>query len=262
MKRKFAAVALAGGALERDFRAAGYDVVNKAYLPIGDSTMLERVLKALYGSASVGRIRCVTQPDAFRAAFGDASAMGIEIVEPGAGVIDSVLAGLQGLAPDELVLLCATDIPLATPAAIDAFAAKVAAADADVDYGFVSRASHARRYPQIRHTWVRLREGTFCGGGISAVRAGAAPAVADAFRKLVVARKSPFKLAALISPWLIFRLLLGNVSVAEVEGRGGQILGVSVRGIMSDDPELAVNVDCLSDLRAVESIIQGVTKRA
>ena len=257
MPAKFTAVALAGGALEADFRAAGYDVVNKAYLPICGSTMLERVLKALYASGWVARIRCVTPPAAFRAAFGDARAMGVEIVEPGAGIIDSVLAGMVGLAPDELVLLCATDIPLATPAAIDAFAAKVAEANADVDYGFVSRASHEQKYPQIRHTWVRLREGTFCGGGISAVRTSAAPAVADAFRKLVAARKSPIKLASLISPWLIVRLMLGTVSVAEIERRGAEILGVSVRGIASDDPELAVNVDCLGDLRAVEKLVKA-----
>src|SRR5471032_2376496 len=92
------AVALAGGRLELDFREAGYDVANKAYLSIRGVTMLERVLSALRGAASVGRIRCVTQPEAFAAAFGSRGAgLCDEVVTPGAGLIESMMAGLAGL---------------------------------------------------------------------------------------------------------------------------------------------------------------------
>jgi len=251
----YAAVALAGGALEDDFRDAGYDVVNKAYLTIGDSTMLERVLRALHGASSVARIRCVTQAEPFRSAFGDAGAMGIEVVPPGDDLIESVLAGFEGLDPSAMVLACATDIPLATSAAIDGFARKASGVSCDVGYGYVSRTAHERAYPQIRHTWVRLREGTFCGSGISVLRAGAVAPLAASLRKIVAARKSPLRLASLISPWLILRLLVGTVGIPELEQRGSRILGVQARGILADDPALAVNVDRLEDLKAVEAIV-------
>jgi GTP:adenosylcobinamide-phosphate guanylyltransferase len=257
MALSFAAVALAGGNLEPDFRRAGYTAVNKAYLPVGDAIMLERVLRALHATTSVSRIRCVTQPDAFRAAFGDAAAIGIEVVEPGLDLIDSLLAGLGGLGENEIALVCATDIPLATPSAIDRFAAKVADVACDIGYGFVSRAAHMRKFPSVRHTWVKLREGTFCGSGISAMRAGAAPQVAELLKRVAAARKSPLRIAALFSPGLLLRLPFGGVPIAELEARAGAISGLVCRGLLCDDPELAVNVDTVDDLRTVEELVAG-----
>lgn len=252
---RFVAVALAGGALERDFAEAGYDVPNKAYLQIRGVTMLERVLSALRASRAVGRIRCVTPRDAFSQAFGDRGATFCdEVVEPGRGLIDSVLAGFEGLPPDAVAIVAATDLPLLSAVSIDAFAGAVDAETFDVGYGFVRKEAHAREYPQVRHTWVRLREGTFCGGGVSAMRAGAAPRVASLLRSFASARKSPVRLAALFSPWVLARLAFGLVGVEELERRASALSGLQCRGILCDDPVLAVNVDELVDLRTVEAI--------
>jgi GTP:adenosylcobinamide-phosphate guanylyltransferase len=255
------AVALAGGRLERDFRDAGYDVANKAYLSIGGVLMLERVLSALRGASFVGQIRCVTQADAFDAAFGARGASLCDtVVSPGDGLIESMLAGLAGLPDDRLVLVVATDIPLVRPADVDAFAVRAMSVPCDAAYGFVRREAHEARFPGVRHTWVRLREGTFCGGGISAIRAGAAASLADALRRIVAARKSPLRLAAIFSPALLLRYVFGMLSIADAERRADIITSCRCRGIPCDEPELAVNVDCLADLREVERILDGQEK--
>lgn len=255
------AVALAGGRLESDFRDAGYDVANKAYLSLHGVTMLERVLSALRGASSVGRIRCVTQPDAFAATFGPRGAgLCDEVVKPGAGLIESMMAGLAGLPEDRLVLIVATDIPLVRSSDIDAFAARVLSAPCDVAYGFVRREPHEARYPGVRHTWVRLREGVFCGGGVSAIRAGAGAGFADALRRIVAARKSPLRLAAIFSPALLLRYVFGMLGIADAEQRADVITSCRCRGIACDEPELAVNVDRLADLREVERILDAQEK--
>jgi GTP:adenosylcobinamide-phosphate guanylyltransferase len=252
------AVALAGGVLESDFRAAGYEVPNKAYLRVGDRTMLERVLSALRGAASIGRVRCVSHPDAFAATFGErAKALCDDVVAPGGGVVDSLLAGFEGLGSDELVLVAATDIPLVTPGVIDAFVALAQAQPCDVGYGFVSRNAHERRFPQVRHTWVRLREGVFCGAGVSVLRVGASSKIAALLRKVAAFRKSPLRLASLLSVGLVLKVALGFARIADIERRAGELTGLRCRGVLSDDPELAVNVDRLSDLRALETIVGG-----
>src|SRR5947209_7576165 len=122
---RFAAVALAGGILEPDFQTAGFDVVNKAYLPIGGVTMLERVLRALRGAQCVGRIRCVTQPGAFEAQFGSDRSLCDDVIAPGIDLIDSLVGGFAGLGEDDVALVVATDLPLLTPCAIDAFGDRV-----------------------------------------------------------------------------------------------------------------------------------------
>jgi GTP:adenosylcobinamide-phosphate guanylyltransferase len=251
------AIALAGGDLEPDFRAAGYAVRNKAYLRIGGTTMLERVLRSLRGASSIGRIRCVTQPDAFRAAFaGTGSSLADDVIAPGADLIDSLLLGFEGLDGDEMVVVAATDIPLVTPAAIDAFAARAADIDCDVGYAFVRKQAHDRAYPQVRHTWVRLKDGTFCGAGVSTLRAGAAKPIASLIRKFAAARKSPIRLASLFSPLLAMRVLFGFVGIDELERRADGLTGLRCRGIACDEAELAVNVDRLEDLLTVKAILE------
>jgi GTP:adenosylcobinamide-phosphate guanylyltransferase len=255
------AIALAGGRLERDFRDAGYDVANKAYLPIGGVLMLERVLKALRGASSVAHIRCVTQPDAFEAAFGSrGAALCNEVVTPGEGLIESMLAGFAGLPGERLVLVVATDIPLVRSSDVDAFGARARSFPCDVAYGFVRREPHEARYPGVRHTWVHLREGTFCGAGISAIRAGAVAGLASALRRIVAARKSPLRLAAIFSPELLARYVFGRLSIADAERRADAIAGCRCRGIACDEPELAVNVDRFADLQAVERILDEQKK--
>ncbi len=256
VSERFTAVALAGGTLERDFREAGYRVANKAYLRIGRTTMLERVLRALRGATSVDRIRCVTQPDAFAEEFGDDRSLCDDVVAPGRDLIDSLLAGCAGVPPSDMVLVVATDVPLVTPSALDAFANRVRTMPCDLGYGCVRREPHVAAYPEVRHTWVRLREGTFCGAGVSAIRAGAAARMASILRDFAAARKSPARLASLFSPFLVVRVALGLVGIGELERRADELTGLRCRGIPCDEPELAVNVDRLEDLRAIERIVR------
>ncbi|HXN09105.1 MAG TPA: nucleotidyltransferase family protein, partial [Candidatus Acidoferrales bacterium] len=249
------AVAMAGGLLEADFREAGYDVPNKAYLRIAGELMLVRVLRALRASSSIGQIRCVTPASA--AALGPAVVqLSDMLVEPGPDLISSALAGFAGLPDEERVIIAATDMPLLTASAVDGFATLAAHTPCDVGYGFVERQNHDRLYPGVRHTWVRLREGTFCGGGMSVIRAGAAVQIEPVLRNFAEARKSPAKLASLFSPGLVLKVLMGQLSIAEVERRADQLTGLVCRGILCRDPEVAVNVDCLEDLRTVEALLR------
>ena len=247
-------VALAGGSLEADFRRAGYDVPNKAYLPVGGELMLSRVLRALRGAHSVGEIRCVTQ-QAAAVRFPEIGRLCDCVVEPGDDLIGSVATGFAGFPEDARVLVVATDLPLLTAEAVDRFAGLVDQTPCDLGYGFVERSAHDRRYSSMRHTWVRLREGTFCGGGVSVVRAKSVTRVDAVLRDFTSARKSPVKMASLFSPLLVVNVLLGRLTIAELEHRADQLTGLHCRGILCPDPELAVNVDRLEDLRAVEAFM-------
>jgi GTP:adenosylcobinamide-phosphate guanylyltransferase len=251
----FNAIALAGGALETDFRRAGYDVPNKAYLTIGGETMLVRVLRALRGSRAIKQIRCVT-PLPAADTVPQLSSLVDRIVQPGDDLIDSVLAGVAELPSDERVVISATDMPLLTATAVDAFAQLAAKTPCDIGYGFVERSVHERSYPSVRHTWVRLKGGTFCGAGLSVIRAGCVASVANVLRTFTGARKSPLRLAALFSPLLVVKILTAQLSVGELERRASELTGLVCRGVECPYPELAVNVDHLNDLAEVESIIR------
>jgi GTP:adenosylcobinamide-phosphate guanylyltransferase len=251
---RFRVVALAGGVLEADFRRAGYSVPNKAYLPVAGELMIVRVLRALRGAAMVSEIRLVTSPEALATASGVSQFCDVTI-SPGNDLIGSVVAGVDGVPNNERVLMCATDIPLLSTPAVDAFARLVEATQCDAGYGFVERESHDRLYPSIRHTWVKLHEGTFCGGGLSVLRVAAVKQMESVLRLFTDARKSPIKMASLLSPGLVLKLMGGQVRVEELERRASTLTGLVCRGILCPSPEVAVNVDRIEDLRAVEKSI-------
>ena len=253
-EERFTALALAGGVLEDDFRAAGYVAANKAYLPVGGVPMLTRVLQALRASDSIARIRCVTPVEAFRQ-LGSGSDLCDDVVGPSGDLVGSLLAGMAGLPSAQRVIIVATDMPLLSAQAVDSFAGLARATPCDIGYGFVERRAHERAYPQVRHTWVRLREGTYCGAGVSVMRAGAAPQVQDVLRRFTAARKSPLKLASLFSYGLLLKALSGTLCISEVERRASEVSGLVCRGLLCDQPELAVNIDQIADLRTIEQII-------
>jgi hypothetical protein len=89
------------------------------------------------------------------------------------------------------------------------------------------------------------------------IRAGAAPVVQGVLRDFTSVRKSPAKMASLLSPLLVLRILFGRVGVAELEQRASTLTGLLCRGILCPDPEVAVNVDRITDLRTIERILQG-----
>ena len=253
---KLTAVALAGGRLESDFAAAGYSAANKAYLPLGGVLMLERVLGSLRAAKSIDRIRCVTPRDAFDSAFGEhGSTLADEIVAPGDGLIDSLINGLRGLPPEQRVLVVATDIPLATGGHYDAFASRAGGDRWDVSYGYVRREAHIAKYPAVRHTWARLRDGAMCGSGVTVIRAGSMEGLAALLRRIAAARKSPLRLAGIFSAALVIRYVFGSLTLASVERRASELSGLRCRGVDCEYPELAVNVDRVSDLSEVERIL-------
>lgn len=166
----------------------------------------------------------------------------------GAAIAQSLASGLAGLSPDELVLICTSDAPLLTPGALGRFIAAARAHDADLAYAIVEQRVHLARYPDVPHTWARMREGIFCGGAVVALRPRLLPALEGALSRLAAARKSPRRLAGIFGWDMLLRFAFGRLSIEAAEQRGGELLGAPVTAIRSLDPEIAFNVDRKADL--------------
>ncbi|MCH1927236.1 hypothetical protein L6232_20735, partial [Shewanella sp. C31] len=67
-------------------------------------------------------------------------------------------------------------------------------------------------------------------------------------KRVVALRKRPLALARMIGLDVLLKLLLGRLSVAELEARAGRILGVEARALLTPFPEVGVDVDREADL--------------
>lgn len=247
------AVVLAGGPVD-EVAQQQPGVPNKAFVEIGGKTLVARVLDPLRASASIGRLIVVAPPEV-RAR---ADLAGIDELRPdGKRITDSLRNGLAGLAPDVDVLIVASDLPVLTIAAVDDFAARTAALNADVVYGCVERSVHMASFPQVPHTWARMRDGTFCGGGIVAMKPRALPLLERFIERLGAARKHPIRLASLFGWDVLLRFAFRQLTVAQAEARASRLLGAPVRALISPFAETGVNVDRATDVALAEKLVKA-----
>ena len=245
------AVVLAGGRPDA-VAALEPGAPNKAFVRIGGLTLVERTLRALRAGKRVRRIVVVAPP----ATHGSpALALADECRPDGVRISDSLRSGLQGFAPDELVLVCTSDLPVLTGASIDDFVEHAQSLDPDVGYGCVERRVHLASYPQVPHTWAPLLDGTFCGAGLVAIKPRAMPALERFIERLGAARKNPLRLASIFGWDVLLRFVLRRLSVAAAERRAAAILGARVRAIVSPYAETGVNVDRVTDVALAESLV-------
>jgi molybdopterin-guanine dinucleotide biosynthesis protein A len=245
------AVLLAGGPLD-DISRLQPGAPNKAFVDIGGRTLAARVLMALRGSPSVGCIVVVAPPST----WGRDDLRSADDFRPdGVRITESLANGLEGFEPDEDVLVVASDLPVLGAAAVDDFVAGVRRLGADVIYGCVEKGAHLRAFPDVPHTWARMRDGTFCGGGIVAIKPRSLPRLERFIERLGAARKHPLKLASLFGWDMLARFAFGRLSIAQAEARGTRLLGAPVRALISAYPETAVNVDRVSDVALARRLV-------
>jgi molybdopterin-guanine dinucleotide biosynthesis protein A len=250
------AVVLAGGPPD-DVARQQPGAPNKAFVEIGGVALVARVLSALRASPSIGRIVVVAPPSV---RDHPAIAIADELRPDGARITESLRSGLSGFPPDDDVLVVASDLPILTVAAVEDFVARVSALDADIVYGCVEKRIHVARFPQVPHTWARLREGTFCGGGIVSIKPRALPQLERFIERLGAARKYPLRLASLFGWDVLARYAAGRLAIADAEARATRILGAPVRALVSPFPETGVNVDRVTDIALAEALVNRAAR--
>jgi GTP:adenosylcobinamide-phosphate guanylyltransferase len=248
------AVVLAGGPQD-DVALLQPGAPNKAFVDILGTTLVGRVLAALRQSPSIGRI-VVVAPPSMREHRDLAAAD--ELRPDGVRITESLRNGLHGFDGDRDLLIAASDLPILTVASIEDFVGRIASLHADVVYGCVEKRAHVARFPDVPHTWARMRDGTFCGGGIVSMKPRSLPLLERFIERLGAARKHPFKLASLFGWDMLARFAAGRLSVAAAEQRATKILGAPVRALVSLYPETAVNVDRTGDVALARRLVAAM----
>ncbi|MHB8148074.1 MAG: NTP transferase domain-containing protein [Vulcanimicrobiaceae bacterium] len=247
------AIVLAGGPAD-ELAATQPGAANKAFVEIAGVTLVERTLRALRASPSIGHI-LVVAPE--RAHADPALVLADAFRADGAHIRDSLRSGLEQLSPDAMVLVSTSDLPILSAAAVEDFIARARERDGDIGYGCVEREVHMARFAQVPHTWARFRDGTYCGAGLIAIKPRVLPDLERFIERLGAARKNPLALAGLFGWDILLRFALRRLTVAQAEGRASALLGAPARAIVSPFAECAVNVDRVSDIELARELIHA-----
>ncbi len=245
------AVVLAGGPPDA-VSALQPGAANKAFVCVGGVPLVERVLVALRSAPRIERL-IVVAPPATHAL--PALALADDLRADGRRMVESLRSGLAGFAADARLLVVASDLPILGTAAIDEVLDALEERDLDVAYTCLQRRYHDARFAHVPHTWARMREGQFCGGGISAMRPRALAPLARFLDALGAARKAPLRLAAVFGWDVVARYAVGRLAIADAEARASTILGAPVGAIRCTHPEVAINVDRPADVARAAALV-------
>ncbi|MBV8638964.1 MAG: NTP transferase domain-containing protein [Candidatus Eremiobacteraeota bacterium] len=246
------AIVLAGGPPD-DVARLEPGTPNKAFIHVDGVTLLERTLRPLRAARTVERIIVVAP----KTADGNpALALADERRDDGDKIRVSLRNGLGGLPPDQIVLVSTSDLPVLTAESVDDFVERAHRLDPDLGYGCLERRVHEASYPEVPHTWARLRDGTFCGGGLIAIKPRVMPELERFIERLGASRKNVFRLASLFGWDMFARFALGRLSIAHAELRASHLLHARVRAIVSPYAETAVNVDRVTDVALAEELLR------
>ncbi len=241
------AIILAGGATDAPWQQAS-GAQARALVPIRGEPMYRHVLRALQGVPEIGRILIV----------GDVPpGEGYEVLPTPDGLLESVQRGLEA-SQTESVLFVTVDVPFLTAESVRFFLEASLQSGAALTYAVVPADLCRERFPQIRRTTVRLREGELTGGNLFWAQRTVALRELPRLKSLYTARKQPLRLALAVGLGILIRFLLAQwvsprfLSVRDVERRAEQLLGVPGRAIICPYAEIGTDIDTLQQWQEVK----------
>ncbi|HOV68773.1 MAG TPA: nucleotidyltransferase family protein [Clostridia bacterium] len=241
-------VLLAGGNSKQFFKDC---IVYKSLAVIAGKPMVRWVAEAFDGSESIDRI-CVIGPKAqLEDALSDLKK--IEVLDGSDELLDNIEAGLRYFEHDRRVMIASADIPMITEEMVTWLAHEFESRNEDFIYPIISKAYTTSRFPNMRRTYVHLREGEFTGGNISCVRPAAVFNSFDLIAKLIKYRKRPDKTASLLGMRFVMGLVTGRMTIPEIEKRVYEISGITAVALKCPFPEVGSDVDSADDLPLAEN---------
>ena len=224
----------------------------KGLLPIAGKPMVEWVLDALNSAETVGEVAVVVPTAENLGAWVDRTG---KLVVSNGSFVDNILAGVGAFRTDRQVLLVTGDIPALTSEAVDSFVRQSMATGAQATYPLIREADMLDQYPGSERTFVRLADGKVTGGNMMLVE----PVLLDRNReiggRIFATRKNPIAMARVIGVRFVVRLVLGKLTVAEVEAKLGELIGGTGAAVYTSEASIGADVDKPVDVIVAERVL-------
>jgi molybdopterin-guanine dinucleotide biosynthesis protein A len=222
----------------------------EANIDIAGKTMVSYVLDSLSQCPEIGKVFLVGPRDGLSRYENDK----VKLVEPGDNLLANVKIGMDAVTTD-FCLVSTSDIPLVTPIIIRDFLKRCLDSGAEFCYPASSRESCEQVFPGVGRTYLTLREGTFTGGNLFFVNRDSVSKAWPWVDKMIEYRKNPLKMASVFGLGLVMKIVMKSASVAELEQKVKEILGINAKAILNVPPEIGVDVDKPSDLELCRRIL-------
>lgn len=224
--------------------AAAEGVAHKALATVAGKTLLARVAAALSGTIAVS----ANDP----AVIAEAGRLGLMVLPPAPGPSASVAAALATLGTP--LIVTTADHALLRAEWVQALVAGTPAGT-DVSVMLAERARVEADAPPSKRTWLRFADGAWSGCNLFYLATPGAAGAIDLWKLVEADRKRPWRIVARLGPGLLFRFLLGRLTLADAVATLGRKAGIVATIVPAPDGLAAVDVDTPADLALVRSLV-------
>ncbi|GFR35380.1 nucleotidyltransferase family protein [Thermobrachium celere] len=233
----------------------GEDGVSKALLRIGQKYMIEYIIDALNGCANVKDIYIVCDENVENKISSKVKGC----IRPREGIIENIQAASEYIKDKNTpLIICTADIPLVSSEAVDDFVIECESKNIDVGYPIIDKRLNDVKYPDVKRTYVKMKEGTYTGGNIIYIKMEVIDKFTDKAKQLVQYRKKPLKMSRILGITFLLRLALGKLTIPAVESKIGRMFDVNGKAILTKYPEIGNDVDKQEDIDFVKKYLNIV----
>jgi len=221
-------------------------VERKAIIPINGRPMIDYVLHALEKSG----LKIPFHVSGFEADYD------VRLTQsPSApGPAGSAYAALDnGITLPCLMTTC--DHPLLTPEMLEIFISKAKESGGDFCVGFAEKDIIQPAYPHVKRTYWNFSDTPVSGCNLFYIANENGLAAIEFWKQAQHLRKQPIKLARTVAWGLLFKYLLGSLSLSDAFIYVSKRLNINAKSILIPIAEAAIDVDKPSDKVLVETIL-------
>ena len=248
---KFTALILAGSRFgQNDEVAKAAGVVCKALAEIDGTPMIERVISALKKSGNINKIIASAPKEV---------SLNEDIlrIDTAKSPVRSILKALEYLEGDTPLLVTTADHALLTPAMINRFIEQYDSANFDVAVAMLPLDIVTQKYPDMRRTRLKFKEGGFKACNLFIFRdKAAAQKLLNFWQEIESQRKKPWKMVRALGGITLLRYITGRLTLESALAHLGRRTGTKPQAVMLDIAEAAIDVDSVGDLEFVRSLVK------
>ncbi len=152
------------------------------------------------------------------------------------------------------MLVTTADHALLQPEMVDYFCREALTTGCDVVAALASYRQIVAKYPGMRRTRIRFRNGDFCGCNLFAFLTPEGHAAAGFWRRVENERKRPVKMLGALGWLVVLRYLLRRLSLEDALRHVSRRMGLRAGVVIMPLPEAAVDVDSVGDLDTARRI--------
>ena len=229
---------------------------SKALLDIAGKPMIQWVLEALDGAASIQRVVVIgLGPES-----GMSSKKLVTFLPNQGGMVDNIRTGVFKVLdfnPEaHHVLMVSSDIPGITPQMVDWVISAAMQTDQDVYYNVIPREEMEKVFPESRRSFTHLKGQDVCGGDMNIIRSSMVTSNEEIWQELVASRKNVFKQAALIGYDTLFLLLLRRLTIDDAVKRVARRLNITGQAVVCPYAEVGMDVDKPHQLEMMRAYLE------